>query len=46
MEPIVAVEGEVHREPLGLQAALHRARETPFVFHHQHSHGHSLAPWA
>ena len=43
MEPIVAVEGEVDGESLGLQPALHRARETPFVFHHQDPHGPSLA---
>ena len=39
MEPVVAVEGEVDREPLGLQAALHRGREPPFVFHYEHPHG-------
>ena len=43
MEPVVAVEGEIDREALGLQPALHRAREPPFVFHYQHPHGPSLA---
>ena len=43
MEPVIAVEGEIDREALGLQAALHRAREPPFVFHYQHPHAPSLA---
>ncbi len=43
MKPVVAVEGEVDGEPLGLQPALDRTRETPFVFHYQDAHGPSLA---
>jgi len=43
VQPVVAVEGEVDGEALGLQPALDRAREPPFVFHYEHPHGPSLA---